>query len=383
VAREEREHISCALALSGGGFRATLFHTGALIRLNELGLLRRLDCISGVSGGAINAGLLGARWARLRFDETGRAANLHEEIVLPLRRLCARRLDVLPSFANMAGMLLGLPSTALAAEYDRQLYHGFTLGELTKPGEGPLIVLTAGSLVTGAEVFFRGDALEEKRLGRVRLPHLKLATAVAASSAYPPFLSPVVIPTDPDAWEPLPGADLHGESRLRQRLTLTDGGVYDALAVEPVWREYATLLVSDGCVAKGLWRPGSFWPRQWLRVILLTTSNTAAIRKELLSEFVPREGPRAGGRACIYWGNGTRIASYGVEDALCQDSDITRGLARMRTRLGRFTPREQGWLINWGYALCDAAMRRSPLLWQPPPMPAREARLPVPECSLS
>lgn len=32
-----------ALCLSGGGYRAMLFHAGALRRLNELGWLRRLD----------------------------------------------------------------------------------------------------------------------------------------------------------------------------------------------------------------------------------------------------------------------------------------------------------------------------------------------------
>lgn len=39
------------LVLSGGGYRATLFHLGALRRLNELGLLHRMDVISSVSGG--------------------------------------------------------------------------------------------------------------------------------------------------------------------------------------------------------------------------------------------------------------------------------------------------------------------------------------------
>ncbi len=40
-----------ALCLSGGGYRAMLFHLGALLRLNELGYLARLDRISSVSGG--------------------------------------------------------------------------------------------------------------------------------------------------------------------------------------------------------------------------------------------------------------------------------------------------------------------------------------------
>src|SRR3954452_7218379 len=65
-----------ALCLSGGGYRAMVFHLGALIRLNELGLLKRLARVSSVSGGSITAGVLGLRWKELRFDEKGVAANL-------------------------------------------------------------------------------------------------------------------------------------------------------------------------------------------------------------------------------------------------------------------------------------------------------------------
>jgi NTE family protein len=57
------------LALSGGGFRATLFHLGALWRLNELGWLPKLDRISSVSGGSITSGLLAVRWTGLQFVE--------------------------------------------------------------------------------------------------------------------------------------------------------------------------------------------------------------------------------------------------------------------------------------------------------------------------
>src|SRR5213593_1149029 len=44
-----------ALCLSGGGYRASLFHLGALRRLNELGVLSRVDTIASVSGGSILA----------------------------------------------------------------------------------------------------------------------------------------------------------------------------------------------------------------------------------------------------------------------------------------------------------------------------------------
>jgi NTE family protein len=63
-----------ALSLSGGGYRAMVFHVGALYRLNEIGLLGKLARISSVSGGSITAGLLGLLWSKLQFDN-GKAAN--------------------------------------------------------------------------------------------------------------------------------------------------------------------------------------------------------------------------------------------------------------------------------------------------------------------
>ena len=54
-----------ALCLSGGGYRAMLFHLGALWRLNEIGYLPKLERISSVSGGSITAGVLGLKWERL------------------------------------------------------------------------------------------------------------------------------------------------------------------------------------------------------------------------------------------------------------------------------------------------------------------------------
>ncbi len=54
MAQRERIHRGrLGLALSGGGFRASLFHIGTLARLAEMDLLRSLECLSTVSGGSI------------------------------------------------------------------------------------------------------------------------------------------------------------------------------------------------------------------------------------------------------------------------------------------------------------------------------------------
>lgn len=49
----KRERHGIALALSGGGYRAPLFHLGAVRRLNELGVLPQLTTFGSVSGGSI------------------------------------------------------------------------------------------------------------------------------------------------------------------------------------------------------------------------------------------------------------------------------------------------------------------------------------------
>src|SRR5438309_2152443 len=81
------------LALSGGGFRATLFHVGSLWRLNELGYLPKLSRISSVSGGSITSGVLARRWQELTF-QNDIATNFLEKVVVPLRKFCERSIDV-------------------------------------------------------------------------------------------------------------------------------------------------------------------------------------------------------------------------------------------------------------------------------------------------
>ena len=51
--QEKPSKLGLGLALSGGGFRAGLFHIGVLARMAELGILRCVEVISTVSGGSI------------------------------------------------------------------------------------------------------------------------------------------------------------------------------------------------------------------------------------------------------------------------------------------------------------------------------------------
>src|SRR5262245_37526027 len=77
---------SIGLSLSGGGFRATLFHLGAVRRLNEFGILPKITTVSSVSGGSILNGFIASR---LGGPVSNGVADFQASISDPVRQFCA------------------------------------------------------------------------------------------------------------------------------------------------------------------------------------------------------------------------------------------------------------------------------------------------------
>jgi hypothetical protein len=76
-----------ALWLSGAGYRAALFHLGALTRLNELGLLARIGTVGAVSGSSILAALLATR---IPWPLQGAYRDWPEQVAEPMRAIASR-----------------------------------------------------------------------------------------------------------------------------------------------------------------------------------------------------------------------------------------------------------------------------------------------------
>lgn len=344
--------------MSGGGFRATLFHLGSLIRLNELGLLPTLSRVSSVSGGSIAAGRLAVRWARLHFVE-GVATNLDEEVVAPLRRFCSQDVD---KRAVALGALSPFRTIgdALSDIYDDELLEHANIQSLP---DMPRFVFNATNLQTGRLLRICKPFMADYRIGKIDVPDLAVARAVAASSAFPPVLSPVTIDTSRMAWQRMDGADLYDDVRYRGVLELTDGGAYDNLGLEAV-DDFSVVLVSDAGAPFGYEaNPGASWMQQPLRALDIATDQARGLRKRYLIELAATRAQKV-----AYWGIDTAIADYGTPDALPVQPATAQALALIRTRLNPFDPTEQGQLINWGYALADAAVRRfGPPTAGPPP----------------
>ena len=371
------------LCLSGGGYRAMVFHVGALKRLNEAGLLRSLRRISSVSGGSITAGVLGMNWANLDWNDQNVAKNFDALVTQPIRRMASTSIDVL---SILSGFLTFTPvSWWIEAHYRRVLFRAITLQALPDdrrppedPEAGPRFVINATNLRSGVLWRFSRPYMADYTIGRVPEPEVQLATAVAASSAFPPMLSPVVIKLEPDAYAPDDGPPPRNAAH-RRRIVLTDGGVYDNMGMETVWKRYRTVLVSDAGGRARWWseRAGKNWFRQFWRVFGIEQQQVGRLRRrQLIASYVASNGD-ASKRLGAYWGIGSHIDKYGLEDALPAPFSKTRHLRDVRTRLKRMPNVLQERLINWGYAICDAALRR-----HVEPAPAPPTGFPYPQAGV-
>lgn len=136
-------------------------------------------------------------------------------------------------------------------------------------------------------------------------------------------------------------------------MLLTDGGVYDNLGLESVWKRYKTILVSDGGGRmQPEEKPARTWGRHAIRIVNVIGRQVCSLRyRELIAEY---ESGAIGG---AYWGTYTNIQDYKVPTPLNCPAEKTTALAQIETRLKKMPAHTQERLINWGYAVCDAALR--------------------------
>lgn len=359
------------IALSGGGFRATLFGLGSLWRLNDAGLLGNLDRVTSVSGGSIIAGFLAYRWNQLKFDN-GRADNFYALIAKPINDFCSKTIDesaILWGAANP----FKTAGDYLAETYDDKLFGGATIKTgLPDAAKGaPKFIIYATNLQTGRSFRFRQDMIADWMLGTSTTTDVSLAFAVAASSAFPPVFSPVKLATNPDHWEG--GAALSNIRALRQHIALADGGVYDNMGLESLVDNVDIVLVSDaGAPFEIVESAPEDYLLQLGRVRDILIDQTRALRKRwLIDDF---EAKRKFG---AFWGIGTRLSSFHGASGMTKDSSTSMALENIPTRLNAFDAQTQGRLINWGYALCDISLRANANLLIP-----KATEWPVPEHAL-
>ena len=355
AARAAREGIG--LCLSGGGFRATLFHLGALRRLNETGILARADLrtVASVSGGSITAAALATAWARLgRAPGTPfSAADWDSHVAAPLRAFTARDVRTGPLLERLLPWNLRRSETtveALAAE----VREGPDAARAGRP-----------AAVAGVPVPRHRHAV--RRLVGVharvdgRLPgglHGPAARRTRSGARWPPRRAsrpcsgPCACASTPPGSRAAALPATRAATQCLSDFRLTDGGAYDNMGLEPVWKGHAGVLVSD---AGGLFTQEGDQGLLWRipRYQGIQERQARALRKRwLIASF--GEGTLEG----TYWSVGGAAAHY-APDARGYSEALSREvIAEIRTDLDAFSDAEAAVLENHGYLLADAALSR-------------------------
>lgn len=348
-----------ALCLSGGGYRAMVFHIGVLWRLYETGMLggpKGISRISSVSGGSITAAFLGLKWQELGVTAPDVNGKFIPHFVAPMRELAGETID---AESVIWGALL--PGTTIAdriaGAYDDALFKGKTLQDLP---DAPRFVINATNVQSGVLWRFSRKYMWDYRVGKVENPTVTLARAVAASSAFPPVLSPCELRLKDSDFTPGTGTDLQ-RPPYTTKVVLSDGGVYDNMGLETAWKRHKTVLVSDaGGKLQPEEEPKRDWAQHAYRVLNLIDSQVRALRaRQVIDSFKlhATEPDSERSRKGAYWGIRTDIAEYKLANPLPCPHDRTMALAEIPTRLKRLDDLTQDRLINWGYAVCDAALR--------------------------
>jgi NTE family protein len=132
-------------------------------------------------------------------------------------------------------------------------------------------------------------------------------------------------------------------------------GIYDNLGLEPVWKRYKTILVSDGgAVTPPSVAPQTNWLSQAVRVSDIALQQGINMRRRVLLGL-----DRTGVRRIAYWGIREPVASYGITNDLGFTAEQTRQAAEVETRLTRYPLATRVNIIRAGYAHADAALRAS------------------------
>jgi hypothetical protein len=206
------------LCLSGSGYRAALFHLGALTRLNELGLLARTDVVGAVAGGSLLAALLATR---VPWPLHGAFREWPEVVAEPMRAIAQRNLRARALLRSpFSGSATG---AALEERYARELAEADG-----SPGEGRPRLVFGGA----------GLALAEMASGEAgRRQPLRWDFHSAAETGYDPMLVSDVIAavrTDLDAFGEAEQAVLENHGYLLADAAVREASAETAARLEPL-----------------------------------------------------------------------------------------------------------------------------------------------------
>lgn len=228
------------IALSGGGIRATIFHLGLFKWLAENGLLEEVKRVSSVSGASLCVGLIYAH-----NDLTWPSSKTFLSAVLPsiervilandIQTSAVLRLIRSPYYWNKK-------PNVIAKQLECQWgIHG-SLADLSG---GVAWYTNCTTYETGKRFRFCKENMGDYKIGYVEHPDIPLSHVMAASAGFPILIGPYCLRTSGYQWNrsEFSGADY---SAPNEAVHLWDGGVYDNLGLESIFKPENAGTLSDG-----------------------------------------------------------------------------------------------------------------------------------------
>ncbi|WP_162884298.1 patatin-like phospholipase family protein [Vibrio splendidus] len=360
------------LALSGGGFRATLYALGTLWRMNEDGLLTELDTVTSVSGGSIAAGLLMLKWNELCFEDIDmtkgrhRAINFKEVIVDPLLAFCSHKITSKSRIVLHTINPLTTAAEEVRKKYEKLLFGSICLSDIPDHPLAPEFIFYGTNLDTGASVRISKQEIRDYNIGSASNHGITLSQAISISSGFPPFLAPIQLCGKDWTWSDtlysrIPDDEI---SELRKHLYLCDGGLYDNMGLEMIWKhgidkEYSSVFCCDAGAALPI--PWNSWLKQIknkfglsMRMTDIMINQQRALRKRMLMRNYI-EGEYDGG----YWSLTSQVKDFKSVAPLLSESEAKQysHLSKLGTQLEPFSDVDSLMLVNLGFCHADMCMR--------------------------
>lgn len=225
---------SIAIALSGGGIRAIVFHLGVIRLFAERCLLEHVKRISTVSGGSLLVGLI------LQKSQYQWPSSEHfVKTVYPCLRdmLCQRSFQwgALRQLLNPANVpFIFSRANLLALAIEKEWNIRISLSELPHTPEWSINATTAEN---GKRFRFKQCDIGDYQLGYAAPGEFPLASAMAVSAAFPGGFGPLRLNATLFDWKKrewnAPTGTEQSVNIGYKALHLYDGGIYDNLGLEP------------------------------------------------------------------------------------------------------------------------------------------------------
>ena len=394
---EKSPEIKFGLALSGGGFRAALFHVGVLARLAEADLLRKIDVISSVSGGSIIAAYYYLKVKALLEErpESGADAPDRESYIRMVSEIEIDFLTAVQKNMRMRTFLdPGKNARMMGEDYSNterlaELLTDYfykplrpqnideflndliplksipiqpAMGALSSRTKVPFLIINATSLNTGHLWQFTGVSIGEQQtdyrtdhepIGYLKkfridderltmdqrkiLYNITLGQAVAASSCVPGILEPLYI------------KHLYRIDKAPLTVRLVDGGLVDNQGLASLYVENCThIICSDASDILKLQPDPS---PQFL--------NVARRANDILMDRIRNKSLTQ----LLKYGSGRYALFYLGDHSTCNDifpkdsEQIVRALSKIRTDMDSFTDMEAYTLMYYGYELSGKVLQ--------------------------